>query len=148
MRCGFQIRITVAAHIFSECPRCLQFKDVVEDNLHAVFAGFYDNLDGVDTGAANLEEVVGGTHLLDFQNIGEDVAEEFFLLTLWRLILGDTLHLRYGQYLAVNLSVGCHRHGIHLHIGIRHHVFCQRRSSKGLTDVIVSKRCTCFQCVI
>ena len=59
-----------------------------------MFAGLNDDFDGVDTGAANLEEVVGSTHLLDFQDVGEDVAEQFFLLALGCLILGGAFHFR------------------------------------------------------
>ena len=37
--------------------------------MHAVLAGLNDHLDGIDTGTANLEEVVGGTHLFNIEHL-------------------------------------------------------------------------------
>ena len=91
-----------------------------------MLAGLDDDLDGIDTGTANLEEVVGSTHLLDLQDIREDGAEELFLFTLWSHILGGSFHLGSGQGLAVDLAVGRHRHAVHLHVSIRHHVVGKR----------------------
>ena len=103
-----------------------------------MLAGLDDDLDGIDAGTANLEEVVGSTHLLDVQNIREDTAEQLFLLPLRSHIFCGTLHLGCREHLAVNLAVGRHRHAVHLHIGVGHHVFGQRRCSEGGADVLFS----------
>ena len=109
-----------------------------------MLAGLNDHLDGIDAGAANLEEVVGGAHLFDLQDVGEDVAEEFFHLAHRRLILGGTLHLWSRKRLTVDLPVRRHRHAVHLHKGIRHHVVGERRCGKGFTNVVFAERCTRF----
>ena len=113
-----------------------------------MFAGLHDDLDGIDAGTTNLEEVVSSTHLLDFQDVGEDAAEEFFLLTLRSLVFAGTFHLRCRQCLAVDLAVGCHRHTVHLHIGIGHHVVSQRRGGKRLTNILVAERRIRFQGIV
>ena len=109
----------------SESPRGLQTENVVEDNLHTVFAGLYDHFDGIDTRTANLKEIVSGTHLFDLQYIREDTAEELFCLALRSLVFSGTLHLWCGQCLTVDLAIRCHRHGIHPHIGVGHHIVGQ-----------------------
>ena len=132
----------------SQCPRCLQVEDVVEDNLCAMLAGLDNHLDGIDAGAANLEEIVCSTHFLDFEDVGEDGAEELFHLALWCLVFGGTLHLRGWQCLTVDLAVWCHWHDVHLHVGIRHHVFGQGGGSECGTDVVVAERCARFEGVV
>ena len=102
-----------------------------------MLAGLDDDLDGIDTGTANFEEVVGSTHLLDFQYVGENGAEELFLFTHWSHIFGSAFHLGSRQGLAVDLAVGRHRHAVHLHVSIRHHVVGKRRGGEGLADGFV-----------
>lgn len=64
-----------------------------------MLAGFNNNLDGIDAGTANLEEVVGSAHLLDLQDIREDAAEELFHFTSesQMILLGKEMDARHGD---------------------------------------------------
>ena len=87
----------------------------------------------------------------DFLNnivAGEDIAEKFFHLALRCLVFSGTLHLRSGQCLTVDLAIRRHRHGLHLHIGIGHHIVGQRRCCKCGTNILVAKRSTRLQGVV
>ena len=67
-------------HECSQGPWRLLVEEVVEDNLHAALAGFYNDFDGVETGAANLEEIVECTYLFNAQHLGENAGKELFRL--------------------------------------------------------------------
>ena len=101
-------------------------EEVVEDNLHTILAGFHNHLDGIDAGAANLEEVVGGTHLFNIQHFREDAGKKRFRLAFRSHVFVDTLKFGDGQSLAVDLEVGSHWHHVETHIGVGHHVISQR----------------------
>ena len=109
-------------------------EQVVEDDLYTVLASLYDDLDGIDAGTTNLEEVICSTHLLNLKDVREDSAEELFHLALRSLILCGALQFWSGQCLAINLTVRRHRHHLHLHIDVRYHVFGQRRSLECCED--------------
>ena len=103
-----------------------------------MFAGLHNDLDGIDTRTANFEEVIGSAHLLYLKDIREDGAEELLHLTLRGFIFSGALQFWSRQCFAVNLTVWRHRHHIHLHIDIRHHIFGQRRSLECCEDVVIT----------
>ena len=135
-RCFFTF-LALFIHEGCQCPWRLLVEEVVEDNLHTVLAGFHDDLDGIEAGTANLEEIVEGAHLLNAQHLGEDAGEELFGLAFGGHIVDAAFQFGHGQGLAVDFSVGSHRHGIEAHIGVGHHVFGQRRCGKGGTEALV-----------
>ena len=101
-------------------------EEVVEDNLHTVFAGFDDDLDGIEAGTANLKEIIEGTYLLNAQDVGEDLGKELLGFAFGSHIVDAATQFGHRQHFAVDFPVGRHRHGIEAHIGVGHHVFGQR----------------------
>ncbi len=83
-----------------------------------------DHLQGQNGVAAQLEEVVGDTHLLDAQDLGPDRRQGPFDLAA-RCDVGLDGDLPFGrrQLLAVQLAVGRQRHGFELYEAPWHHVF-------------------------
>ena len=66
----FHIMLYIISALLVANKRCqrpwrFQCEDIIEYYLHSVFAGFNDNLDSIDAGAANFKEVVGSSHLLN-----------------------------------------------------------------------------------
>ena len=75
-------------------------------------------------GAAKVEEVVGGSHLLHLQDISEDLGKHTLLLVAW-LHIFTVGCLDHGgrQRLAVHLLILVERYGVNLHRSSRHHVW-------------------------
>ena len=84
--------------------------------------GLDDDAGDDERRAAQLEEIVGSTHLVHLEYACEDVAEGA-LCVVGRSHVGRTDgQLRFGQRLDVGLAVGRHGHLLQLQVGGRHHV--------------------------
>ncbi|CAH0192102.1 hypothetical protein SRABI112_01673 [Pseudomonas mediterranea] len=88
----------------------------------------FDQLDRQQRVAAQFEETVVTSHLLDTQQLGPQRGQGGFHLAHRRFIAATGKRLRIGsrQRLAVELAVGGQREGVEHHEGARHHVVRQR----------------------
>ena len=105
-------------HKVGQSPWRLVVEEVVEDDLHVGFSGFDDDLDGIETGASYLEEIVECAYLLDAKHLGENTGKELSHLPFGSHEVDAALQFGDGQRLAVDFPVGCHLHGVKAHIGI------------------------------
>ena len=121
-----------------QCPWRLLVEEVIENNLYTLLAGFYNDLDGIKTGSSNLEEIIESTYLFNAKNLGKDTGKELFRLSFGSHKVDAAFQFGQGKHLTVDLPVGCHRHCVKMHKGIGYHIFSQRRSGKGGSDVIIT----------
>ena len=105
-----------------------------------MFTSLYYHLYGIDTRTTDVEEVIHSSHLFYFEHFREDVGKEPLHLTFWCDIFNTSLHLRRRQYLTVDLTVRSHRHALHPHICIRHHIVSQRRCGESSPQILISQR--------
>ena len=88
-----------------------------------VLVGLDDDARHHERRAAQFEEVGGGAHLVHRENVGKDVAEEFFeVVGGCHVVAVVGLNDGCGQCLAVHLLVLVERYARNLHRGRRNHV--------------------------
>ncbi len=92
-------------------------------HVNACLVGLNDDTGHHERGAAQFEEVVGGTDLVHSDNVFEDAAEQTFgVVSRLNIFVVGSLNHRRRQSLAVNLLVLVERYGVDLHGCSRYHV--------------------------
>ena len=112
-----------AGHELRQQARCGMCEHIAVGYVQAGLVGLNNHLGDHQRRAAQLEEVVGGTHLVHGEDAGEDVAEESLHLVGRSHILAFLyLYLRCRQCAPVDFLVLVERYLRQLHRGCGHHV--------------------------
>ena len=92
-------------------------------------------------------KIRGHTKFVMLQQFYRHIQQLLFCLVGGRNYFGS-LDFRCRQCFAVHLPVGGHRHYIHQHISVRHHVFCKRRFFQSLANGFIGDVGTFCYCVV
>ena len=100
-------------------------EDVAVGDLISLFRGGEHHRGDDERGAADLKEIIRGSHAVQLQRVLECLAEEFLRGVGRRDILSQTDGHRIGQAPDIGLSVRGHGHLVELEIGGGHHIVGQ-----------------------